>query len=285
MTDVSPAIETPSEEKETYQEPIENIVVDVKVESMIPPEDDVDMVNAQDEIEVQLQLSVDNEAYQSMIQDDKQSIFKRTQMTPVDTVGSKSFANIDDTSSHSKPDVKDAALNEIVSTIRLRDRQNRYDRHQPSSPPVPKVIELRSPKQSKTDVQATPTGAPCEKPAESKPKIYLREDIQLKSKELIQEDAKNAKMSDCVKCKPTKIKCIHCNMIMDVQMDCILYHCLSCETIVKDDDDASSRESKYLCFACKVYVFDNTCGRTHIKKHISTHLKRMNLYEPGNTWY
>ncbi|KAL1451544.1 hypothetical protein WDU94_005907 [Cyamophila willieti] len=119
--------------------------------------------------------------------------------------------------------------------------------------------------------------------SDKKPKIYLKEEFLLKSKELIHNECKT-KAGDCCKYNPVKIKCIHCNHIMDVNMDCILYHCKTCETIVRDKDEASD-ENKYLCFACKVYVFDHTCGRTHIKKHISTHLKRMNLYEPGNTWY
>lgn len=272
----TPAIEIPQEEL------VENIVVDVKIESMIPPEDDVDMEDAEDsqETEILLQQSLDNETHQAMIQDDKQMVFKRAETLPLDTNidQSRKSGKLKDpcqSSSENKTDTKDSLLRDVLTSLRKRE-DKKHSGHDRNQSPSTSVSHVRT--------EELKTIASTEKLSENKPKIYLREEFQLKSKELIQKEHKCAKPSDCCKCKPTKLKCIHCNIIMDVNMDCILYHCKTCETIVRDQDEFS-RESKYLCFACKVYVFDNTCGRTHIKKHISTHLKRMNLYEPGNTWY
>lgn len=237
---------------------------------MIPPDDDMDVDSGQNEIEALLQQSVDSETYQAMVQDDKQSILQRTESLPLENVETDS-------------------------------------------------LRVGSPKRSKTTIPEPKTSASSEKPADSKPRIYVREEFKLKSNDINPVDVAGKKSnvdgvssqnksadallderlhsmrprarafrqdSKCTKNSEFRpsILCIHCKMSIDVQMDCILNHCLSCETIVKDDDP-NSRECKYLCFACKVYVFDNTCGQTHIKKHISTHLKRMNLYEPGNTWY
>ncbi|XP_026689291.1 uncharacterized protein LOC103524372 [Diaphorina citri] len=211
----------------------------------------------EDKTEIKQEPLDDSEAMmQQQQQDVKAGILEKTEPTAIKPSHLGLFEAV---ASQSKPDAKDVVMKE--ATTKMKEKTS-------TSETKPKAIRPDTRADAKT---------------ESRPKIYLKDEFQLKSKEAIMNECKN-KSSDCLKCAPVKIKCIHCNYIMDVNMDCILYHCKSCETIVRRDDDEDSND-KYLCFACKVYVFDNTGGRTHIKKHISTHLKRMKLYEPGNTWY
>uniref|UniRef100_A0A8D8WKF2 Uncharacterized protein n=1 Tax=Cacopsylla melanoneura TaxID=428564 RepID=A0A8D8WKF2_9HEMI len=281
---------------------VENMVVDVKIENIVEEIRD-DFVPETNELMTRTEIKLEVEDKQTAAQDVKDNILKTVdkimaKKADARDCGSSSSESMlsmakleqniisaDMTSLPSQSNVKSEAKDIATSFIIVKDERHSRKLRSASSSSNPHRQDVKieaNLKNVKTET-GRPSGAannPAGVASDKKPKIYLKEEFLLKSKELIHNECKN-KSGEY---NPAKIKCIHCNHIMDVNMDCILYHCRTCETIVRDQDEAAD-ESKYLCFACKVYVFDNTGWKTHIKKHISTHLKRMNLYEPGHTWY